>query len=325
MPVILEALDGAGPVAANWLRGAIEAIADRELGAGHALPLDKLGQFLLDVNHQPRARRLAFELIARIDPATADKLLTGMLTDPSPELRYDAVRKIVQQGDRALAETNQPAARLLFRQALTFAREVIQVDDLSKKLRALGETVDLPNLFGFVMKWKVIGPFDSVGGKGWAAAFPPEQGLDFGATYDGKLGPVHWQDFVTTDDYGIVSMNQPFKALKGVAAYACAAFDSAQAQEVELRLGSENSWKVWLNGEFLFGQDEYHRNKAIDQYRMPGHLRAGKNFILVKVCQNEQTEDWAGDWDFQLRVCDRLGAAVHPAPASGATGKGAAQ
>jgi hypothetical protein len=42
-------------------------------------------------------------------------------------------------------------------------------------------------------------------------------------------------------------------------------------------------------------------------------LTAGMNVILLKVCQNEQTEDWAQDWKFQLRVSDSSGAAVEPA------------
>ena len=29
-----------------------------------------------------------------------------------------------------------------------------------------------------------------------------------------------------------------------------------------------------------------------------------------KVCQNEQTDDWAQLWSFHLRVCDSLGGAV---------------
>jgi hypothetical protein len=33
---------------------------------------------------------------------------------------------------------------------------------------------------------------------------------------------------------------------------------------------------------------------------------------LLKLCQNEQKEDWAQDWHFQLRICDASGAAVLP-------------
>jgi hypothetical protein len=299
LPSILAGMDSANDLAANWLRAAVETIAGRELNAGGNLPLAELGQFLQEQRHHPRARRLAFELVVRVDPATADRLLTGMVNDPSPELRHDAVQKLIQQAAQTLSEGKKPGATLLFQQALALARDVDQINGLAKNLRALDQTVDLPKVFGFVMQWKVIGPFDSAGGKGFAAVYPPEEKIDFAAEYDGKSGRVRWKDFVSADEYGVASMNRPFGALKGAAAYACAEFYSDRAQSVELRLGSENAFKVWLNGQFLFGQDEYHRNKAIDQYRMNAQLRPGRNLILVKVCQNEQTEDWAAGWDFQ--------------------------
>ena len=34
------------------------------------------------------------------------------------------------------------------------------------------------------------------------------------------------------------------------------------------------------------------------------------NAILLKVCQNEQTQSWTKFWSLGLRVCDRLGTAV---------------
>jgi hypothetical protein len=43
---------------------------------------------------------------------------------------------------------------------------------------------------------------------------------------------------------------------------------------------------------------------------MRARLRAGKNVILLKVCQNEQSEDWAQTWQFQFRVCDATGTAI---------------
>lgn len=312
LPAILAAMDGANDLALNWLRSAAESMADRELDRGKRLPIPKLKDFLADTRHHPRARRLAFELIARVDSPGADQLLAGMTNDPSPELRRAAVAKIVAQGARALADGNKPGATSQFQQALGFARDVDQINELAKQLKALGLTVDLSKTMGFVTQWKVIGPFDSTGGKGFGAVYPPEEKFDTAAEYDGKTGKAKWKDFVTTDEYGVVSMNGPVGKLKGVAAYARAEFYAEKPQAVELRLGSENAWKLWLNGRFLFGQDEYHRNKDIDQYRMKAQLNAGWNVILVKVCQNEQTEDWAGDWDFQLRVCDAAGTPVSP-------------
>ena len=51
----------------------------------------------------------------------------------------------------------------------------------------------------------------------------------------------------------------------------------------------------------------------MDLYRVPVELRAGENRILLKVCQNEQTQDWAQRYEFQLRIADATGAGVRPA------------
>jgi hypothetical protein len=41
-------------------------------------------------------------------------------------------------------------------------------------------------------------------------------------------------------------------------------------------------------------------------------LKPGENVLLLKVCQNEQDQDWAQRYQFQLRVCDSTGSAVQP-------------
>jgi hypothetical protein len=75
-------------------------------------------------------------------------------------------------------------------------------------------------------------------------------------------------------------------------------------------MGCINACKIWLNGELLLEREVYHTGMDIDQYVGKGKLKSGRNMILVKVCQNEQTEDWAQSWQFQLRVCDSRGTAV---------------
>ena len=81
---------------------------------------------------------------------------------------------------------------------------------------------------------------------------------------------------------------------------------------MQFRLAIPNAWKLWLNGQPLFGREEYHRGKSFDQYVVPGRLKAGRNVILLKVLQNEQTESWAQRYEFQFRVTDPAGAAVLP-------------
>jgi hypothetical protein len=100
--------------------------------------------------------------------------------------------------------------------------------------------------------------------------------------------------------------------------YLATEFYSPASRRVELRLGTPNAWKVWVNGRLLFGREEYHRGMSIDQYKVAADLESGRNVILLKVCQNEQKEDWAQNWKFHLRVCDSIGKAIlstdRPAP-----------
>ena len=62
---LLRGMDQANPLAANWLRGAFEAIADRNLKDGAPLPKEELEEFALDRAHAPQSRQLAFDWLVR--------------------------------------------------------------------------------------------------------------------------------------------------------------------------------------------------------------------------------------------------------------------
>jgi hypothetical protein len=307
---ILGAMDNAGPLASNWLRGAVGVVADRVTKEGETLPVTSLGEFLLDTKHSPKARRLAFDLISSADPATVEQLVPGMLMDPAPELRREAVARLMDEGKALVESDAENTAALVYRQALHGARDVNQIKEIADQLQKLGRSIDLPEHFGFLMHWKFIGPFDNSERKGFDTVFPPETEFNLNAEYDGKGTKAKWIDFVTADKFGMVDINKAFGMEKEVTAYAKTDFHSASARPAELRLGSKNAWKIWLNGELVFGRDEYHRGAAIDQYQLPIALKKGKNSLLVKLCQNEQTETWTVEWQYQLRICDATGTAI---------------
>jgi hypothetical protein len=307
---VLEAMNGSNGLASNWLISAAQAIVDRELTNGNALPLEQLGAFLMDTRQEARARRLAFELIQRVDPETAQKLVPGMINDPSNALRRDAVAGLLDEAEAMVEAEKKPAASIVYRQALGAARDIDQVESASKALQELGQKVDLPKHFGFLMHWSVVGPFDNTERKGFDTVFPPEEGVDLTGEYDGKAGKVSWSRLATSDNYGMVDVNKAYGPLKEVTAYAFTEYESPSDQPAQLRLGCKNAWKIWLNGELVFARDEYHRGIRIDQYQLPVNLQKGKNTLLVKLCQNEQEEDWTVQWQFQLRVCDATGTAL---------------
>ena len=140
------------------------------------------------------------------------------------------------------------------------------------------------------MKWQLIGPFDNVDDKGWDVAYPPEAKIDLAAEYDGQKGKVKWIDHTTADDYGVVDLNKIQGKHKGAITYAYAEFVADKDQPCDLRLGCINANKIWLNGKLLTANHVYHAGTEIDQYIAQGKLNKGKNAILLKICQNEQTE-----------------------------------
>lgn len=303
---IVKAVGTGTPVADNWLRLAADAIVDQAIRDMEPMPLAEIEAFVLDAANPSSARVLAFDLLSQADTARAAAVEPKLINDPVQELRRGAVQRLIDQAKGQQGD----GAKLTYKQALDAARDEDQTNLIAEELKKLGEPVDLARHFGFLMKWHIIGPFDNAERKGFEAVFPPEKEIDLAAAYPGKGGEVKWQPFESTHEYGKLDFNKPLGMLKEVTAYAVTTFESPTEREAELRLGCKNAWKVWLNGELLFGRDEYHRGQQMDQYKLKCRLKKGVNTVLVKACQNEQKEQWTVEWEFQLRVCDSAGTAL---------------
>jgi hypothetical protein len=302
VPLLLKT-GKAGAVADNWLRLAGNTVVERALKSGTPLPLAELEGFIRQTSNQDAARLLAFDLLAQSDSPRAKALEITLTNDPVQGLRRGAVAHLIQ----AASDLEGEAAKQAYKEALQVVRDEDQTKTVAEALRKMGETVDLPKHFGFLTHWQVLGPFDNTERKGFEAKYAPEADRSPLPQYEGKTGKISWKPLESADEYGKIDFNKPFGALKEVTAYAMTTFESRDAREVELRLGCKNAWKVWVNGEFVFGRDEYHRGQRMDQYKLKCHMRKGANTILVKCCQNEQTESWTAEWEFQLRVCDSTG------------------
>src|SRR5258708_16753795 len=132
LPAILAALDGANPIAANYLRSAVETIAQRELEDGGKLPAAELEKFVRDTRHDPRGRRLAYELLAGVEPSAPRRIIPQMPNDPSIEFRRDAVARLLEQAPRQLAAGREEEARRSLARALSGARDDDQVQAIKK-------------------------------------------------------------------------------------------------------------------------------------------------------------------------------------------------
>ncbi|WP_417378941.1 hypothetical protein [Gimesia sp.] len=306
---ILSSFEGANPLAVNWLCGAFEAVAANAIEQKQ-LPADKLEAFVLDKSKNPRARRLAYETLIKVDPAATDRIIPGMINDASVTLRRDAVQRLIDEAKALEKADKKDQAKQIYQQALSGATDDDQVKAIVKPLRTLGEKIDLQKHFGFLSDWQIIGPFDNTEKKGYDTAYAPEEKLDFSVAFEGKEGKVNWKSVNTDDDYGIFDIAKEISPYKGAVMYSAAEFYSPDEQSLEIRLGTPNAWKIWVNGKLLFARNEYHRGMVMDQYSVPVTFKPGKNVILLKLCQNEQTESWAQRYQFQLRIARPSGTGV---------------
>lgn len=309
---ILAGMDDANPIAANYLRGAFETIAAKALQSNNKLPADQLEVFIEDTKHSGIGRRLAYEWLVKVDEKAPQRLLPKMVNDPGAELRRDAVSVLLKKANATLEAGKKDAAKKQFQKALQFARDRDQVNTIAKNLKSLDAPVDLTDHFGFITNWMVIGPFNSKDGVGFETVYPPEKEINLNAKYEGVDGKtVTWKSAKgNSDKLGVVDLNEAIGDFHGVVAYGYTVVNSPKKREVEIRAGSNNAVRMYLNGKEIYAREEYHHGMQMDQHVGRGVLKAGENQILIKVCQNEQTDSWAQQWSFQVRISDALGAKV---------------
>ena len=313
----LQSLGDATPGGANWLRSGLDRAVAR---LGDAVPVANLAAVVADVTQAPRVRSLAHLWLSDRDAPRADAMLDTMLDDPAIELRRQAVEKLLAAADKA-ADAPQKAA---YRRALAAARDVDQIERIVTWFSEHGEPIDLADVLGFVRTWRVSEAFDNTKGDaatpvGFAKAYPPEMG-------DPALpNASSWKVVTSTDKQGAIDLNAAIETKKEILAYAVATVEMPGGP-AEVRIGSPCAVAVWINGRPLMAHEIYHASEAIDQYVATADFRVGTNTVMVKCCQNEQTEPWAVDWRFRLRICDPLGKplATQAEPATPKTSPGKA-
>jgi hypothetical protein len=305
----LGAVDDANPTAANWLRSAAGAIAEKEKKAGKAVaPPAALEAFVMNTARAPSARRFAYEQLAAADPTTPQRLLPKLLNDPQPALRREAIDHGLKLASLVVSGSGE-AEKGAYKRLFGFTREKEQADEVAKKLAALGETANVTEHFAFLTHFRVVGPFFSERGKALSLTYPPETNVA-AAEYDGKDGKVTWAPQATADKYGKLDFNETVGKLKNACVYALAVVHAEKETPAEIRVGSPNAVQIFLNGKKLFEREEYHHGDQMDYHVGKGVLTAGENTVVVKVCQNNQTDSWAQRWQFQARVCDSTGGPI---------------
>ncbi|HYX90181.1 MAG TPA: transglutaminase domain-containing protein [Myxococcaceae bacterium] len=162
---------------------------------------------------------------------------------------------------------------------------------------------------GPALPFQVVGGWDNDQGKGFDAPWPPEQGVDLSARYDGALMEIGWQA-PPRDLIGAAMLTEFVAPDRWSVAYAAAGVAVPRDGTYEVRLASTDPVKLWVNGELVFEAREVESSWAVDQFVVPVALRAGENQLLVKSAHR------TGSWRLYARVTGEGGASVEARPAA---------
>jgi len=173
-------------------------------------------------------------------------------------------------------------------------------------LSRLGEDPSaIPRRAGFIVRWWLLGPLPNPDNRAFDQAF-----IDETATNPLQLETVRvdnrllrWREIRVLDPQGVVDLRQFFRQTEWVACYAYTEFVVDNEMEAELRVGSDDSVKVWLNGK-LVHQFGGMRGLSVDQDRVRVRLQKGVNRLLLKVTQG------GGGWEFCVRLVDLQGSPI---------------
>jgi tetratricopeptide (TPR) repeat protein len=194
----------------------------------------------------------------------AASLAIALPADPTSQVRLNLARAAFceQHGDRAQAATLRARAGFLDEQ-----------------------------------RWHVLGPFQNGDAPACGQAFLDEtvNPIDTTATYAGLTGSVQWHPAQDGIPDGQVDLVRIFGPREHATAYAMAVVNASAEQAIELRVGSDDQVKIWLNGHEVLAVTEL-RQLVMDQNVVPATLKPGANTVLVKIC-NERV-----DWGFSLRL-----------------------
>lgn len=147
-------------------------------------------------------------------------------------------------------------------------------------------------------RWLLAGPFPAESKTdGFAATTAAEWTFSPEARFRTSAGLLRWE---ALDPEAVVEMdgmdfNKIYGETTNAFVYAMAVVHSDRDQPVQLRVGSDDTLSLWVNGDMLIAED-YARAAVPDQDVIDAVFRKGENRLLIKVAQGE------GGWGLVTRI-----------------------
>jgi hypothetical protein len=182
--------------------------------------------------------------------------------------------------------------------------EFIDRPDFAMMHRAMSEheSVDVLAGLGMPPSWWVVGPFPNPEGRGYERVHPPERSVDLAGEYEGAAGMVTWH-LEPVPPMGYVDLSRLVAGGVEIQGYAASWLVAEKDIEAEIRFGSDDTAKIWLDGK-LIHECNSERRAMPDEDVVPITLGRGRHQMLLKI------GNYRGGWGFYFRITDGAGSEV---------------
>ena len=188
-------------------------------------------------------------------------------------------------------ENNLTIPEMVFRSYLTdIYFQKGDREDAEKQLKITGMPEE--------KKWMVIGPFDHK--NGFNKKYPPEKKIRLKKIVGKKSRPITWQHGGDSFQEGYIDLKQILQEYNWSVAYGLIYVKSPGDKNVQIRVGTNDATKIWLNNKCIWKLN-IGRDSIFDDDIIHVTLKPGFNKILIKVCNQISL------WGFYFRITDEQG------------------
>ncbi len=264
---------------ASLIRGCVKL-----LRRGDGLPSQTVARYreLLTLAPRPEDKVFILSGLAEVPDPAALKLAAPGLEDP--RIRAEAELALMRIARRVMG-----AAPAEARQAAEKLKNAAQGEEIRRQAAEMISQIERSQ--GYLMAWRVTGPFTRMGGEGlrlYDIALAPETGDE----------SLKWQDLTLssrTENPWRVDVASFLGEGRMRAAYVRSWIFSQKAQDAVLTLEMDDPLKVWLNREIVYLHNVPPGSGTV-RSAMTAALREGWNEVLIKVVQS------AGPWEFSFKM-----------------------
>ncbi len=159
----------------------------------------------------------------------------------------------------------------------------------------MGNETEISRALGFIRHWNIVGPFPWASANDFSENYINEPDIDLSASYEVNEVTLQWHKVEGGGMQGMVNLAGLFDNATNATAFAYAEIEVAEAMDAVVRIGSDDGFKIWVNGE-VAGENNVDRGSDLDQDLVPVSLKSGKNAILMQITQG------GGGWNFFARL-----------------------